>query len=128
MDGKQLLIPLWYNFECTIQCPGSPGCHHSNVRTRSPYQYMTRCTLPQQKIFTGHCCPECVWDLQAVSKPVAVHRDLYPLKKRKWPDVVGTANKIILPEVINLANLQVPYLRLAGCPNVIQFYSNCFTH
>ncbi|KRY45910.1 hypothetical protein T03_15361 [Trichinella britovi] len=35
MDGKQLLIPLRYNLECTIQCPGSPGCHQSNIRTRS---------------------------------------------------------------------------------------------
>ncbi|KRX28730.1 hypothetical protein T06_11056, partial [Trichinella sp. T6] len=24
---------------------------------------MTRCTLPQQKIFIGYCCPECVRDL-----------------------------------------------------------------
>ncbi|KRY06868.1 hypothetical protein T12_8159 [Trichinella patagoniensis] len=38
MDGKQLLIPLWYNLECTIQCPSSPGCHQSNVGTRSKYQ------------------------------------------------------------------------------------------
>ncbi|KRX32770.1 hypothetical protein T05_10499 [Trichinella murrelli] len=37
MDGKQFLIPLWYNLECTIQCPGSPGCHQSNIRTRSQY-------------------------------------------------------------------------------------------
>ncbi|KRZ48887.1 hypothetical protein T02_15730 [Trichinella nativa] len=63
MDGKQFLIPLLYNLECTIQCPGSPGCHQSNVRTRCQYQYMTRCTLPQQKIFIGYCCPECVRDL-----------------------------------------------------------------
>ncbi|KRX73497.1 hypothetical protein T06_5762 [Trichinella sp. T6] len=48
---------------------------------------MTRCTLPQQKIFIGYCCPEC-----AVSKPVAVHRGLYPHESGKWPDVVGTAD------------------------------------
>ncbi|KRX30431.1 hypothetical protein T05_2932 [Trichinella murrelli] len=27
-----------------------------------------------------------------------------------------------------LTNLQVPHLRLASSPDVIQFYSNCFTH
>ncbi|KRY44784.1 hypothetical protein T03_9612 [Trichinella britovi] len=34
MDGKQLLIPLWYNLESTIHAPGSHGCQQSNVRTR----------------------------------------------------------------------------------------------
>ncbi|KRZ17369.1 hypothetical protein T11_14827 [Trichinella zimbabwensis] len=34
------------------------------LRTRSKYQYMPRCTLPQQKIFTGLRCPACVRDLQ----------------------------------------------------------------
>ncbi|KRZ64578.1 hypothetical protein T08_8653 [Trichinella sp. T8] len=43
---------------------------------------MTRCTLPQQKIFTGHCCPECVWDLQVPTM----------FRHGKWPDVVGTAD------------------------------------
>ncbi|XP_003377482.1 conserved hypothetical protein, partial [Trichinella spiralis] len=28
---NSFLIPLWYNLECTIQCPGLPGCHQSNV-------------------------------------------------------------------------------------------------
>ncbi|KRZ17391.1 hypothetical protein T11_18556 [Trichinella zimbabwensis] len=64
MDGKQLLIPLWYNLESTIHAPGSHGCQQSNVGTRSKYQYMPRCTLPQQKIFTGLCCLEQVRDFQ----------------------------------------------------------------
>ncbi|KRY73635.1 hypothetical protein T4B_6554 [Trichinella pseudospiralis] len=53
MDGKQLLISLWYNLECTIYAPGSQGCQHSNVVTRSKYQYVPRCTLPQQKFIVG---------------------------------------------------------------------------
>ncbi|KRZ66482.1 hypothetical protein T10_3115 [Trichinella papuae] len=31
MDGKQFLIPLWYNLECTIHTPGFRGCQQSNV-------------------------------------------------------------------------------------------------
>ncbi|KRY58775.1 hypothetical protein T03_1350 [Trichinella britovi] len=38
MDGKQLLIPLWYNLESTIHAPGSHGCQQSNVGTRRNYQ------------------------------------------------------------------------------------------
>ncbi|KRZ51172.1 hypothetical protein T02_4669, partial [Trichinella nativa] len=34
-DGKQLLIPLWYNLESTIHAPGSHGCLMSNIGTRS---------------------------------------------------------------------------------------------
>ncbi|KRZ64259.1 hypothetical protein T08_16307 [Trichinella sp. T8] len=30
MDGKQLLIPLWYNLESTIHAPGSHGCQQFN--------------------------------------------------------------------------------------------------
>ncbi|KRZ01571.1 hypothetical protein T11_15577 [Trichinella zimbabwensis] len=63
MDGKQLLIPLWCTLECTIHTPGSPGCQQSNVRTRSKCQYMPQCILPQQKLFTGLRCHECVRDL-----------------------------------------------------------------
>ncbi|KRY24641.1 hypothetical protein T01_671 [Trichinella spiralis] len=44
MDGKQLLIPLWYNLESTIHAPGSHGCQQSNVGTRRNYQYMFRFT------------------------------------------------------------------------------------
>ncbi|KRX85580.1 hypothetical protein T06_2546 [Trichinella sp. T6] len=46
MDGKQLFIPVWYNLECTIHAPALHGCQ-SNVVTRSKYQYVPRCTLPQ---------------------------------------------------------------------------------
>ncbi|KRX28582.1 hypothetical protein T09_14648, partial [Trichinella sp. T9] len=42
-----LLIPLRYNLECTIQCPGSTGCQQSNVGTRRKYQYMPGVTLAQ---------------------------------------------------------------------------------
>ncbi|KAL1236671.1 Highly reducing polyketide synthase fogA [Trichinella spiralis] len=38
MDGKQLLIPLWYNLESTIHAPGLHGCQQSNVGTRRNYQ------------------------------------------------------------------------------------------
>ncbi|KRZ00591.1 hypothetical protein T11_239 [Trichinella zimbabwensis] len=61
MDGKQLLIPLWYNLESTIHAPGWSGCLQSNLRTRSKYQYMPRCILPQQKFATN---PERHRDLQ----------------------------------------------------------------
>ncbi|KRY09578.1 hypothetical protein T12_4594 [Trichinella patagoniensis] len=44
MNGKQLLIPLWYNLESTIHAPGSHGCQQSNVGTRRNYQYMFRFT------------------------------------------------------------------------------------
>ncbi|KRY04482.1 hypothetical protein T12_2710, partial [Trichinella patagoniensis] len=50
MDGKQLLIPLWYNLESTIHAPGSHGCQQSNVGTRrnyhisSVYRYILICT------------------------------------------------------------------------------------
>ncbi|KRY43803.1 hypothetical protein T03_427 [Trichinella britovi] len=44
MDGKQLLIPLWYNLESTIHAPGLHGCQQSNVGTRRNYQYMFRFT------------------------------------------------------------------------------------
>ncbi|XP_003376889.1 DNA topoisomerase 2-alpha [Trichinella spiralis] len=44
MDGKQLLIPLWYNLESTIHAPGSHGCQQSNVGTRRNYQYMFQFT------------------------------------------------------------------------------------
>ncbi|KRZ54302.1 hypothetical protein T02_10460 [Trichinella nativa] len=44
MDGKQLLIPLWYNLESTIHAPGSRGCQQFNVGTRRNYQYMFRFT------------------------------------------------------------------------------------
>ncbi|KRY22548.1 hypothetical protein T12_10681 [Trichinella patagoniensis] len=37
MDGKQLLIPLWYNLESTIHAPGLHGCQQSNVGTRRNY-------------------------------------------------------------------------------------------
>ncbi|KRY52722.1 hypothetical protein T03_1591 [Trichinella britovi] len=47
MDGKQLLIPLRYNLECTIHAPGSTGCQQSNVGTRRKYQYMPGVTLAQ---------------------------------------------------------------------------------
>ncbi|KRX52816.1 hypothetical protein T09_2553 [Trichinella sp. T9] len=53
-----------YNLEWrTIHAPGSHGCQQSNVGTRRKYQYMPGVTLAQPKIFTGHCCPECVRDL-----------------------------------------------------------------
>ncbi|KRY24151.1 hypothetical protein T03_3010 [Trichinella britovi] len=38
MNGKQLIVPLWYNLESTIHAPGSHGCQQSNVGTRSKYQ------------------------------------------------------------------------------------------
>ncbi|KRZ88947.1 hypothetical protein T08_5714 [Trichinella sp. T8] len=47
MDGKQLLIPLWYNFESTVHAPGSHSCQQSNVVTRSKDQDVPRCTLPR---------------------------------------------------------------------------------
>ncbi|KRX20097.1 hypothetical protein T07_11418 [Trichinella nelsoni] len=56
------------------------------------YQYMPRCTLPQQTFITGLCCPERDRDLQVPTMfrqfwvslcPVAVHRGLYPFKKGK---------------------------------------------
>ncbi|KRY24376.1 hypothetical protein T03_12222 [Trichinella britovi] len=53
----------WYNLEWTIHAPGSHSCHQSIVSTRRKNQYMPGVTLAQQKIFTGHCCPECVRDL-----------------------------------------------------------------
>ncbi|KRZ69068.1 hypothetical protein T10_5212 [Trichinella papuae] len=64
MDGKQLLIPLWYNLESTIYAQDSHGCQQSNVGTRSKYQYMPRCTLPQQKFITNLRCLEQVRDFQ----------------------------------------------------------------
>ncbi|KRY99650.1 hypothetical protein T11_14126 [Trichinella zimbabwensis] len=39
MDGKQLLIPLWYNLESTIYAQDLHGCQQSNVGTCSKYQY-----------------------------------------------------------------------------------------
>ncbi|KRZ88656.1 hypothetical protein T08_15600 [Trichinella sp. T8] len=44
MDGKQLLIPLWYNLESTIHAPGSHGCQQFNVGIRHNYQFMFRFT------------------------------------------------------------------------------------
>ncbi|KRZ65117.1 hypothetical protein T10_130 [Trichinella papuae] len=68
MDGKQLLIPLWYNLESTIHAPGSHGCQQSNVGTRTKYQYVPRCTLPQQKFIAGLCSPERDRDFQVQNK------------------------------------------------------------
>ncbi|KRZ05207.1 hypothetical protein T11_9163 [Trichinella zimbabwensis] len=79
MDGKKLLIPFKYNLESTIHDSSSPGCLQSNVRTRSKYQYMPRCTLPQQKIFTGLRCPECVRDLQIPTIFRQFRVSLYPV-------------------------------------------------
>ncbi|KRY03173.1 hypothetical protein T03_15385 [Trichinella britovi] len=36
---------------------------HPCPSTRRKNQYMPGVTLAQQKIFTGHCCPECVREL-----------------------------------------------------------------
>ncbi|KRX23921.1 hypothetical protein T07_9912 [Trichinella nelsoni] len=75
MDGKQFLIPLWYNLECTIQCPGSPGCHQSNVGTRRKYQSW-RCSGSLGKRFA-----RCLYIV-----------DRTRMKTGKCPDVEGSAD------------------------------------
>ncbi|KRZ74985.1 hypothetical protein T10_3726 [Trichinella papuae] len=51
MDDKKLLIPFWYNFECTIYDPGFDGYKQFNVIRRRKHQYMLLHTFRQQKRF-----------------------------------------------------------------------------
>ncbi|KRY59224.1 hypothetical protein T03_14145 [Trichinella britovi] len=75
MDGKQLLIPLRYNLECTIHAPGSTGCQQSNVGTRRKYQ-SCRCSGSLGKRFA-----RCLYIV-----------DRTRLKTGKCPDVEGSAD------------------------------------
>ncbi|KRX21526.1 hypothetical protein T07_7591 [Trichinella nelsoni] len=45
MDGEKLLIPLRYNFECTIRAPCFGLPQQSNVVTGRKHHNVPRCTL-----------------------------------------------------------------------------------
>ncbi|KRY27621.1 hypothetical protein T01_6118 [Trichinella spiralis] len=67
IDVKKLSIPFRYHSECTIHAPSFGLPQQSNVVTCRKHHNVPQCTLPQQQIFTGLRCPECVRDLQVLT-------------------------------------------------------------
>ncbi|KRY45804.1 hypothetical protein T03_12025 [Trichinella britovi] len=67
MDVRKLSIPFRYHSEYTIHAPSFGLPQQSNVVTCRKHHNVPQCTLPQQQIFTGLRCPECVRDLQVLS-------------------------------------------------------------